>query len=336
MTNETNNAPRVTLSPEQLAARDAALKAATEKPAGDKPVVPPVTVEHKPPVIETLKASITSAAETAPSKPADTPKPASPATASPAAKPTSAVATGKAGVTSGDRGAPTTAASKLASDHNAAIAKANANVGKPAQGGTVKTKPATKPAVNVAAAKPVKLGKAATALANPTYVAGYNLARWPVVNSPVDNKPVPAPSLTDIVAAHALDPTGPAPTANRLALAFYLSSHNARLNLYEASMLGGKHVLGLSGDHKMNVANKVAGDGLVTIDKTLHLSWSTGGTAKVVYQVKPTAKGLALITKAFDAYNVGKPASQRLTVPKRWLPEPVKAGNGNGNGKVKA
>lgn len=305
MTNETNNAPRVTLSPEQLAARDAALKAATEKPAGDKPVMPPVTVEHKPPVIETLKASITSAAETAPSKPADTPKPASPATASPAAKSTSAVATGKA------------------------------DVGKPAQGGTVKAKPATKPAgVNVSAAKPVKLGKAATALANPAYVAGYNLARWPVVNSPVDNKPVPAPSLTDIVAAHALDPTGPAPTANRLALAFYLSPHNARLNLYEASMLGGKHVLGLSGDHKMNVANKVAGDGLVTIDKTLHLSWSTGGTAKVVYQVKPTAKGLALITKAFDAYNVGKPASQRLTVPKRWLPEPVKAGNGNG--KVKA
>src|SRR5882672_11107332 len=337
MANENNtNAPRTPLTPDQVKARDAALAASkgatTVHPQVlTNPGAPlTVTVDHKAPQGDA-------------GKPADTGKPANPtATTAPAkaiseaAKPATgdtvsqAIATlvkaaetvpanaliegHKPAVLPDLTKASTTGDAAEKAAHKAAIDKANANAGKPPQGGKAKGKtPAAAPPVTAAKAK--KLTKAETALANPAFVEGYNLAKWPVVNSPVDNKPVPAPSRVDIIAAKALDQTGVGPTANRLALAFYLSAYANKLNLYESSMAGGKYVCGLSGDHKMNVASKAEGDQLVTIDKSNHLPWSNGaggGRLKVCYICKPTAKGLKLITAALEAHG--------LKVPARWLP----------------
>ena len=213
-------------------------------------------------------------------------------------------------------GKPALVEADLAAAHKAAIANANANVnvGKP-QGGTVAKGKGKidKPAPTVAAAKPAKLGKGATALANPAFVEGFDLSKWPAINSPVDDKPVPAPTRIDIIAARALGMTPGGPTANLLCLACYMSSNAARLNLYDYSMAAGKYVCGLSGDHKMNVALKAASDGLVTIDKSLRLAGRLVANVRVCYQVKPTAKGLKLIIPALEA--------AKLQVPKRWLPD---------------
>src|SRR6266853_1043275 len=353
------NAPRVPLTPDQAKARDAALAASkgADQPKPLKTVEAAladikVTVDHKPQG-DAGKAVDTAKPVAVASKTPDLPagsliavpglgtvqtvegmnlvKAAKPATGDAVSKaidtlvkaaetvPANALVEGKGKATVlPDLTKPSTVAD---ADHKAGIAKANANVGK-AQGGTVKAKgkgDKTPTPAPVTAAKAKKLTKAETALANPAFVEGYNVAKWPAINSPVDGKPVPAPTRVDIIAAKALDQTGSGPTANRLALAFYLSANAKRLNLYEASMLGGKYVCGLSGDHKMNVASKAEGDNLGTIDKSTHLPWSNGaggGRAKVCYQFNPSAKGLKLITVAVEAAG--------LKVPARWLPAPSK------------
>jgi len=349
MSNENNtNAPRP-LSDAEKAARAAI--AAANKPADTKPVdVKPVEVTHKPPGtpqvaaipgttplgLKTVEAALADAKVTITAPPA---KPTSDLLtaavtalsdrANPGAADTAvaALATATAMPVNPDKVANPMGKATVPADvaankaHAAAIAKANANTGKPPQGGKSGGKKGSNaPVAPVTAAKAKKLTKAETALANPAFVEGYNVAKWPVTNSPVDGKPVPAPTRVDIIAAKALDQTGSGPTANRLALAFYLSAYANKLNLYESSMLGGKYVCGLSGDHKMNVASKAEGDQLVTIDKSNHLPWSNGaggGRLKVCYVCKPTAKGLKLITTAVEAHG--------LKVPARWLPAPTKA-----------
>src|SRR5882672_9976957 len=339
MTNENNtNAPRP-LSDAEKAARAAI--AAANKPADTKPVdVKPVEVTHKPPGtpqvaaipgtaplgLKTVEAALADAKVTITAPPAkptsDAPDAVSKAIATlvKAAEtvPANALLEGHKPAVLPDLTKPSTTGDAA---HKAAIAKANANTGKPPQGGkSGGKKGGNAPVALVTSAKVKKLTKAETALANPAFVEGYNVAKWPVTNSPVDGKPVPAPTRVDIIAAKALDQTGSGPTANRLALAFYLSAYANKLNLYESSMLGGKYVCGLSGDHKMNVASKAEGDQLVTIDKSNHLPWSNGaggGRLKVCYVCKPTAKGLKLIMTAVEAAG--------LKVPARWLPAPTKA-----------
>src|SRR5258706_4015176 len=317
MTNENNtNAPRPLTDAEK--ARQAASKGADQP----KPVdVKPVTVDHKPvavvapaqkPISELLSAATTALANTDNKAGADV---AVAALATAANNPVNPAKVAVAG------GKPALVEADLAAAHKAAIANANANanVGKP-QGGTVAKGKGKidKPAPTVAAAKPAKLGKGATALANPAFVEGFDLSKWPAISSRVDDKPVPAPTRIDIIAARALGMTPGGPTANLLCLACYMSSNAARLNLYDYSMAAGKYVCGLSGDHKMNVALKAASDGLVTIDKSLRLAGRLIANVRVCYQVKPTAKGLKLIIPALEA--------AKLQVPKRWLP----ADNGQG------
>ncbi len=305
MNNENNTNKPQPLTPDQQKARDTALAASKGVVTPQVPALPGAptnTGAAQKPISELVTAATTALANTDNKAAADVA--------------VAALATAAANPINPDKVASTNGKPATDKGHAAAIAKANANVGKPqgskpatAKGG--KSTPATAtPAVT--AAKPVKLNKGEQAFANPNYVEGFNISKWRVVISPVDGKPVPAPSRAAIIAAYVCG-RYKTPSANCLALAFYLDTSAQRLNVAEVGELVGT-VMGLSGDNKQNTALKAEAAGLVTLDRSGRVPWSNGangGRVKVAYKCIPSG-GLKATIAALEA--------KKVAPLKHWLP----------------
>lgn len=359
---DNNNAPRVTLTPDQIKARDAALKVAatdTGKPTGDKPAVAPVTVEHKgttsnptlpagnslpgkvPPTIG--QATSTAAPQSGVSKPTDKPAGLAPTTAASPAKPTSEAPTVTAAINTLVKASqtppanaikPATAApksltapskpDKALSDRAVAVAKANAAVGKP-QGGTVQTKPAGKPATG----KGVDVSAAKQKKLGKAETALQNpnfVCGYDLTKWPAALEKI-KPTKAVIMAVRATGVLKTYVTKNELALAVYAGPHAREINVYDVATAL-QNVLGGSHDHKMNTVNqKAVPSGLWVRLPDTRVAGVNGGKPLIAYGVAPSPGGLKRIRAYFEANS--------LKLPKAWQAEnppskPADKGNGNG------
>ncbi len=310
---------KVSLTPDQIKARQAALDAANATATPSNTTPSPAngpTVEVKPaatpeaPLTDKTVSQLLTAATTALGN----------GTAAQADKAVAALAT----------------AAKPVDDHKAAIAKANANTGKPAQGGTItgnRGAPksqrdknlANKVDVSAAKVKAPKSNRDA-AMANPAYVAGFDLGRWPKSFAGVDNPAQYCPTEVDIMVARAFNVAGTT-TMNELNLAAELGRNvftvkrekgtvtvQANVSVYTLGDLCGP-VKGMQGDHKMNIVSAAVRKGyagFVKPDGTL-LTGSTVRAAetglnkpngKVCYGIKLTPLGIKAAETSLGAGKV--------------------------------
>ncbi len=299
---------KVTLTPDQIKARQAALDAANATATPSKPATPQVTAlpGMAPLGLKSVSEAVANATVII-DKPNATPNPANvpPVSAKPEGMPNTAPAA-----------KPASEAPKATADHAAAIAKANANTGKAPQGGTVTgnrgaPKAATpKVTPTVSAAKPEKLGKVATAIAAQPDTGGYQLAKWPTA--------LPAPSKVDIAVANALGTMTREFTKQGLALSFYLSAKAGSVTTNDAA-IAFCDVFGGKIDPKLNVINqRLVPSGLGYVVKGSAASVYPGAKRGTTYKAYLTPKGVAAVTKLLDA--------QKLKVPAYMLPPVEKGG----------
>jgi len=203
--------------------------------------------------------------------------------------------------------------------HNAAIDRANANVGK-AQGGTVKAKGGkggkTPTVAPVTAAKPVKLTAREMAAADSKNTRGYDFSRCPRQLADM------LPTVDVIDGVRATNVLKTLQTKTELALCVYAMPNAQRRNVYDIATLL-QAVCGGSHDHKMNTVNqKAVPSGMwLRLNPGARAIGLTDGKNLIAYGVGPSPAGLKKIRAALGD-----------RTPGHWLPEPSKpADKGKGN-----
>lgn len=252
--------------------------------------------------------AIAAAADTAPVKPADTPKPVQGTTTAPnPVKPISAAPT----VTAGQPGSkanplPTvTAPAPIGKPVNPTAPKLQ-GVATAAQGGTVK------PKGNGKGGKPETNKLASTDNAAGELFLGYDLGRWP------DWAAKFKPSKLDIEAFWALGLYKKFGTKNVLAGATYLAANSREINVYDVGACLAA-VCGGGPDHKMNVVNQMAQPaGYVTLVKGTAKYQRPGSTTDKTatsYHIVLTNEGRAKVERSFNARNMKLP--RHLAAPEK-------------------